>query len=57
MRNFINELKNRTFTKGSKITVKDFMHQWFEVYVKGQLSPTNDIKATDNDYIIYWADI
>lgn len=40
MREFITELENQTFTKDSKITVKDFMHQWLELYVKNQLSPT-----------------
>lgn len=54
MRNFINELESRTFTKDSKIKVKDFMHQWLELYVKGQLSPTtvqHYVAQTEN-YII-----
>ena len=40
MRSFISEIESRTFTKDSKIKVKDFMHQWLDLYVKGQLSPT-----------------
>lgn len=40
MREFITELENKTFVKDSKITVKDFMHQWIELYIKNQLSPT-----------------
>ena len=40
MRSFITELENQTFTKDSKITVEDFMHQWLDLYVKNQLSPT-----------------
>lgn len=40
MREFINELENKSFTKDSKITVKDFMHQWIYLYIKNQLSPT-----------------
>ena len=40
MRSFISEIESRTFTKESKIKVKDFMHQWLDLYVKGQLSPT-----------------
>ena len=54
MRNFINELENRTFTKDSKIKVKDFMHQWLELYIKDQLSPTtvqHYVVQTEN-YII-----
>lgn len=54
MRNFINELENRTFTKESKITVKDFIHQWIELYIKDQLSPTtvqHYVVQTEN-YII-----
>lgn len=54
MRNFINELESKTFTKDSKIKVRDFMHQWLELYVKGQLSPTtvqHYIDQTEN-YII-----
>ena len=54
MRNFISELENRTFTKDSKITVKEFMQQWLELYVKGQLSPTTIQHYIDqtNNYII-----
>lgn len=54
MRNFINELENQTFTKDSKITVKDFIHQWIELYIKDQLSPTtvqHYVVQTEN-YII-----
>jgi integrase len=40
MREFITELENKTYTKDSKITVAEFMHQWIELYVKNQLSPT-----------------
>lgn len=40
MREFITELENKTFVKDIKITVKDFMHQWIELYIKNQLSPT-----------------
>lgn len=40
MRSFISEIESRSFTKDSKIKVKDFMHQWLDLYVKGQLSPT-----------------
>ena len=54
MRKMITELENRTFTKDSKITVKDFMHQWIDLYIKNQLSPTtvqHYIDQTEN-YII-----
>lgn len=54
MRNFINELENHTFTKESKITVKDFIRQWIELYIKDQLSPTtvqHYVVQTEN-YII-----
>lgn len=40
MRSFISEIESWAFTKDSKIKVKDFMHQWLDLYVKGQLSPT-----------------
>ncbi len=40
MRNMISELENKTFTKESKLTVKEFMLQWLDLYVKNQLSPT-----------------
>ena len=40
MRSFITELENKTFTKESKITVAEFMHQWLDLYIKNQLSPT-----------------
>jgi len=40
MRTFITELENKTFTKESKITVAEFMHQWLDLYIKNQLSPT-----------------
>lgn len=40
MREFITEIENKTFTKDSKLTVKDFMYQWLDLYVKNQLSPT-----------------
>lgn len=40
MRDFISEIENKTFVKDSKITVKDFMNQWLDLYVKNQLSPT-----------------
>lgn len=40
MRDFITEIENKTFVKDSKITVKDFMNQWLDLYVKNQLSPT-----------------
>ena len=40
MRSFISEIESQTFTKESKIKVRDFMHQWIELYIKGQLSPT-----------------
>ena len=40
MRDFMTELENQTFVKGSKMTVRDFMHQWLDLYVKNQLSPT-----------------
>lgn len=40
MRNMISELENKTFTKESKLTVKEFMMQWLDLYVKNQLSPT-----------------
>ena len=40
MRSFITELENQTFTKDSKIIVKDFMHQWLDLYVKNQFSQT-----------------
>ena len=46
MRHFITEIESKTFTKDSKIKVKDFMYQWLDLYVKGQLSPT-----TINHYI------
>ena len=38
MRHFITEIESKTFTKDSKIKVKDFMYQWLDLYVKGQLS-------------------
>lgn len=40
MRDMIHELETRTFVKDNRITVRDFMHQWLEIYVKNQLSPT-----------------
>lgn len=40
MRTMISELENKTFTKESKLTVKEFMLQWLDLYVKNQLSPT-----------------
>lgn len=40
MRNMISELENKAFTKESKLTVKEFMLQWLDLYVKNQLSPT-----------------
>ena len=40
MRQFITEIESQNFTKDSKIKVKDYMHQWLDLYVKGQLSPT-----------------
>ena len=40
MRSFISEIESKTFTKDSKIKVKDFMKQWIDLYIKGQLSPT-----------------
>jgi len=40
LREFITEIENKTFTKDSKLTVKEFMHQWLDLYVKNQLSPT-----------------
>lgn len=46
MRTFISEIESKTFVKDSKIKVKDFMHQWVDMYVKNQLSPT-----TVNRYI------
>ncbi len=54
MRDFISEIENQTFTKDSKITVKDFMHQWLELYVKNQLSPTTVLHYIDQTekYII-----
>lgn len=36
----IHELETKTFVKDNRITVRDFMHQWLEIYVKNQLSPT-----------------
>ena len=39
MRDMIHELETRTFVKDNRITVRDFMHQWLEIYVKNQLSP------------------
>ena len=50
----ITDLENKTFVKDAKITVKDFMHQWLDLYIKGQLSPTtvqHYIDQTEN-YII-----
>lgn len=40
MCSMISELENKTFTKESKLTVKEFMLQWLDLYVKNQLSPT-----------------
>ena len=40
MRDMIHELETKTFVKDNRITVQDFMHQWLEIYVKNQLSPT-----------------
>ena len=40
MQDMIHELETRTFVKDNRITVQDFMHQWLEIYVKNQLSPT-----------------
>lgn len=40
MRQMINDLEKQTFTKDTKITVRDFMHQWLDLYIKNQLSPT-----------------
>ncbi|WP_295215574.1 site-specific integrase [Ruminococcus sp.] len=40
MREFITELENHSFVKGSKMRVADFLHEWLELYVKNQLSPT-----------------
>lgn len=54
MRQMINDLEKQTFTKDAKITVKDFMHQWLDLYIKNQLSPTtvqHYIDQTEN-YII-----
>lgn len=54
MRQMITDLENKTFVKDAKITVKDFMHQWLDLYIKGQLSPTtvqHYIDQTEN-YII-----
>ncbi|MFQ9857369.1 MAG: hypothetical protein ACLRYD_12590 [Ruminococcus callidus] len=34
MRDMIHELETRTFVKDNRITVRDFMHQWLEIYVK-----------------------
>lgn len=39
MWDMIHELETRTFVKDNRITVRDFMHQWLEIYVKNQLSP------------------
>ena len=37
MREFITDIENKTFTKDSKLTVKDFMYQWLDLYVKNQI--------------------
>ena len=40
MRDMIHELETRTFVKDNRITVRDFMHQWLEIYVKNHALPT-----------------
>lgn len=60
MREFITELENKSFTKDSKITVKDFMHQWIDLYIKNQLSPTtvqHYIDQTENYIIPQFGDV
>lgn len=54
MRKFITELENKTFVKDNKIKVANFMHEWIDLYIKNQLSPTtiqHYIDQTDR-YII-----